>query len=287
MLRLERKKIIVIFMAILACLNILAWKAVFSLDKKGILEVDFFDVGQGDSALILTPQFNKILIDGGPDNSVLEKLGKAVPFWDRTLDLIILTHPEADHMAGLIEVLKRYKVENILWNGVVRDTAEYLEWKNLAENEGANIFIAKRGEKITLGKTVLDVLSPQEFLDGQNFKDSNDTSIVVRIVFGGNSFLFTGDVTNKGEEAILQKGDNLASDILKVAHHGSKTSSLEDFIKEISPKIAVISAGKDNKYGLPAPEILDELEKYAINILRTDEKGDIVIFSDGKNLEFK
>jgi len=180
--------------------------------------------------------------------------------------------------------MKKYKVKNILWTGIIRDTAEYREWVGLIKQEGANIFLAKAGEKIFLGKTVLNILSPIEILDGQKFKDSNDTSIVIKLVYGKNSFLLEGDLTTKGEEAILDDGLDVNSDILKVAHHGSKTSSGQGFLEEVSPKDAVISVGRGNKYGLPAQEILEEFSKYDINILRTDLVGDIKIISDGENL---
>ncbi|GAH66398.1 unnamed protein product, partial [marine sediment metagenome] len=136
-------------LGLLIFLNILAWLAVYDLNKPQSLEVNFFDVGQGEAIFIETPSRHQILIDGGPTSIILEKLGQEMPFWDRTIDLIILTHPEHDHLAGLIEVLKRYKVENILWTGTVRDTAEYKEWQRLIgderEKEGAQIKIAQSG----------------------------------------------------------------------------------------------------------------------------------------------
>lgn len=254
----------------------------------GGLEVTFFDVGQGDSIFIETPQNQQILIDGGPNETVLEKLGKEIFFWDRTIDLIVLTHPEKDHMAGLIEVLKRYKVENILWTGVVRDTAEYREWQRLVKEEGANIYIASSGLRIYGGPTSrgrydLVVLHPFESLEGKELKDSNNTSIVVRLVFGETSFLFTGDAYQSAERELIKKGAEIDTDVLKVAHHGSKTSSAEEFIEAVSPEIAVISVGQDNKYGHPHPEVLEVLQKYGRNILRTDQNGDIKIISNGIN----
>ena len=201
-----------------------------------------------------------------------------MPFWDRTIDLIILTHPEHDHMAGLIEVLKRYQVGNILWTGVVRDTAEYKEWQKLIKEEGAKIYIAQAGQQIEGGPTSINILYPLESLEGQESKDSNNTSIVARLVFGENSFLFTGDAPQSVEKKLLETA--IDSDILKIGHHGSKTSSAQDFIGVVSPEVTVISAGKDNKYGHPAPEVLQNLS--GVKILRTDLDGDIKIISDGK-----
>ncbi|MDI6603190.1 MAG: ComEC/Rec2 family competence protein [Patescibacteria group bacterium] len=266
-------------------LNILAWIVVYDLSQPRFLEVNFFDVGQGDAIFIETPQRHQILIDGGPTSAILEKLGKEMPFWDRSIDLIILTHPEHDHLAGLIEVLKRYKVENILWTGIKRDTPEYNEWLKLITTEGAKIFIAESGQKIIVSKNIFKVLYPFENLEGKVIKNSNDTSIVIKLVFGENSFLFTGDISKSAEKKILNEKIDIDSDVLKVAHHGSKTSSANEFIEKVSPKIAVILAGKDNRYGHPHQKVLETLAKHDITILRTDQSGDIKIFSDGNNFK--
>jgi competence protein ComEC len=269
----------------LICFNTLAWIAVYEVSRPKFLEVIFFDIGQGDAIFIETPKKHQILIDGGPGSVILEKLGKSMPFYDRTIDLIILTHPEFDHLSGFNEVLKKYKVENILWTGIIRDTAEFKEWLNLIKDEKAQIKIAKVGQKIIAGGTVIEILYPFENLEGEILKDSNNTSIISKLVFGKNSFLFTGDTYKDVERKLLlnQVKQQLDSDVLKVAHHGSKTSTSEEFIKSVSPEIAVISVGKGNKYGHPNQEVLELLEKYGIKILRTDEDGDIKIISDGEN----
>lgn len=251
----------------------------------GGLEVTFFDVGQGDAAFVETSERVQILIDGGPNSAILEKLGNEMPFWDRTIDLVILTHPEKDHMAGLIEVLKSYKVENILWTGVVRNTAEYKEWQKLIKEEGANIFIAQAGQRILGGRSDLDVLFPFESLEGKEMKDSNDSSIIARLVFDKTSFLFTGDSTKSVEKELLLDlvKQQLDADVLKVGHHGSKTSTSKEFIGAVSPEIAVISAGRNNRYGHPHQEVLDNLAGVAI--LRTDLDGNIKLKSDGVSLQ--
>lgn len=287
-----KKNSVFIILGALVLFNILAWIGVWQLNQS-YLEVNFFDVGQGDSIFIETPQRQQILIDGGPSGEkVLEKLGKEMPFWDRTIDLIILTHPERDHIAGLLEVLQRYRVENILWTGVVRDTAEYREWQKLIEEEGANVFIAQAGLRISGGRTSggrydLAILYPFENLEGQESKDSNNTSVVAKLACGGKSFLFTGDAPKAVEKNLINKGTELDADVLKVGHHGSKNSSAEEFIKAVSPEIAVISAGKDNSYGHPHQETLAVLEKYDINIIRTDLNGDIKILCNSQSLKLK
>jgi competence protein ComEC len=281
-------KKVFIFLGILFALNILVWSVVFDFSQQKFLEVNFFDIGQGDAIFIETPQSQQVLIDGGPGSGILEKLGKEMPFWDRDIDLIILTHPEADHLSGLIEVLKKYKVQNILWTGVVRDTPEYREWEELIKEEGAKIFIASSGQKIKMTNGIsIDILFPFESAEGKEFENSNDTSIVSRLAAGYNSFIFTGDISEIAEKEIISKTIDIDSDVLKISHHGSKTSSSEEFLKEVSPEIAVISVGKDNFYGHPTQEVLENLNKYGIKVLRTDEAGDIKIISDGKIIKIK
>jgi competence protein ComEC len=284
-----KKKSVLIILGALFLLNVLAWTGV-SQSNHANLEVTFFDVGQGDAIFVETPQGNQILIDGGPTSVILEKLRKEMPFWDRTIDLIILTHPEKDHLTGLLDVLKRYKVRNILWTGVVRDTAEYKEWIRLIEKEahgGARITIAKAGQRIygsqiSLNKFGFQILSPSDNLEDKVFKDSNDTSIVAKLTFGDNSFLFTGDISKSAEKELVSRGLDIDSDVLKVAHHGSKNSSSKEFILKVDPEIAVIQAGKDNSYGHPRQETLDTLAEYGIKIFRTDKDSDIKIISNGR-----
>jgi competence protein ComEC len=281
------KKFIPFLIGILFLINIITWLAVFDFTKPQLLEVSFFDVGQGDSIFIETPQGHQILIDGGPGSIVLEKLGKEMPFWDRTIDLVVLTHPDFDHVSGLIEVLKNYKVENILWTGITDEGPEYQEWKKELENEKARVVIAKEGEKIIADGAVFEVLYPFESLEGKEPESTNNSSIVMRMDFGEQSFLFTGDIYKSLENEILQSGKNVDSDFLKVAHHGSKNSSAPEFIGEVSPEVAVIQVGKDNTYGHPASATLETLEKYGINILRTDLAGDIKIISNGIDYQIK
>lgn len=276
------KKLTPVILAFLFLANVLAWITVYDLDKPQLLEVSFFDIGQGDSIFIETAQGHQILIDGGPDSKVLEKLGKEMSFSDRTIDLIILTHPEHDHIGGLIEVLERYKVENIMWTGIIRETKEYGAWIEAIEEEKANIVIAKAGQKIEAGEVLIYILYPFESLEGEVVKEVNNSSIVARLVFDQNSFLFTGDIFKSVEKELIER-EELKSDILKVGHHGSKTSSSKEFIENVLPEIAVIQSGKDNHYGHPHPKTLEVLENYDIKVLRTDKEGDIKILSNGVN----
>lgn len=293
------KRLILIFTIFLVFLNVLCWKEVFILLEPKYLLVDFLNVGQGDSAFIETPEGHQILIDGGPDSSVLKKLSSLMPFWDKTIDLVILTHPESDHMQGILDVLQRYNVKYFLWTGVVKDDAENKKLaqllnkasspKNsfLAELSGGRptkVLAASLGQEIKAGKVVIDVLYPFENLAGKEMKNSsNDAGIVSKLIFGENSFLFTGDMSSSAEKDLIGSGGNIKSDVLKVAHHGSKYSTSDLFLQEANPEYAVIEVGK-NTYGHPTPETLQRLEKFGIKVLRTDTNGDVKFLSDGNNI---
>ena len=283
----KEKKEVIIILILLFSFNLFAWLVVYNLSQPQFLKVIFFDIGQGDAIYIESPQRHKVLIDGGPSSFILEKLNQEIPFWDRTIDLIILTHPEKDHLAGLLDVLKSYKVENILWTGVKRDTAEFEEWQRLIKKERANILIAEIGQRVEFEKSYIYILFPFENLEGKEFKNTNNTSIVAKLVFGRNSFLFTGDIYKSAEGELINRGLNIDSDVLKVAHHGSKTSSSPEFVEKVSPEIAVIQVGKNNYYGHPHPEILETFKKYGIKIFRTDLDSDIKIISNGKKIAIK
>lgn len=261
-------------------LNVFLWQEIL---KSSILTVSFFDVGQGDASFIETPQGRQILVDGGPDATILEKLGSAMPFYDRSIDLVILSHPAQDHMAGLLDVLKAYTVKNILWTGVEKETATFKQWKEALvkeEDEGARIVFADARQRIYLSEHTtcpqhIDVLYPHSIAGTLMKGDDNDTSIVARLEYCGHSVLFIGDLTAKGERMLLSQKAPVDSDILKVGHHGSKTSSSKQFIEAVSPDIAVISVGSANRYGHPHEETLETFARYGITVTRTDQQGDI------------
>jgi len=283
-----KQKFLLIFAGFLFLLDILLWTEVFDLNKNQNLKVNFLDVGQGDSIFIETPQHHQILIDGGPDSSALGKLPYFMPNFDRTIDLVILSHPEKDHMQGLIDILQRYKADYILWTGVKKQDPEYYAWTDILtkqKNKGAEIIIAKYGQRIIAGDVFVDTLHPFEILENKELKKtSNDAGVVSRLVFGKNSFLFTGDMSGNLEKEFIREDINVDSDVLKVAHHGSKYSTSEEFLQRVNPEIAIISVGKKNSYGHPTPEVLQKLEKFGIKIFRTDKDGTIEISSDGENI---
>lgn len=257
----------------------------WGLLPQGDLRVVLLDVGQGDAILITTPGRQQVLVDGGPDLTVLERLGEEMPFFDRRIELMILSHTDADHVTGLIEVLRRYAVEKVLMTGVARETAIYQAFLDAVRESGAEVIIAEAKNDLDLGGgVILDVLWPEASLFGQEMKEPNNASIVVKLVwkehdptspFGlrGASVLFTGDIEEEVEEQLLIAGMNLDADVLKVPHHGSKTSSSEAFLLAIDPELALISVGKDNRYGHPHPAVLARYAALGIPVRRTDEEG--------------
>ncbi|MFA5013320.1 MAG: MBL fold metallo-hydrolase [Candidatus Paceibacterota bacterium] len=284
-----RKQVFAII-AVLFIANIMSFAVLFEVRNPKPLEADFFDIGQGDFVFLETPEGNQIIIDSGPDyNKAAEKLAEVMPFWDRTIDLVVITHPEEDHFSGLFGILKRYDVENIVWSGVEKDSEKFIELKKLIDKEVAKnktkLVVLGAGDRIYAGSAEMDILFPFLNDPDENNKTTNDSSIVARLNFEQNNFLFTADISDKEEEKIISKGEDLKSDVLKVAHHGSKYSTSVEFLKKVMPKLAVIQVGNDNSYGHPAPETLTRLIDSGIKIVRNDRDGDIKIFSDGQNLK--
>ncbi len=255
---------------------LLVWWAVGEKQNNAGLRVIFFDVNQGDSILIEDAADHQILIDGGEGREVLAKLGKYLPFYDRSLDLVILTHPHQDHVAGLVEVLKRYRVEQVLFTGIPYDQAGYGEFKAAVKEKGIKFSKPHYGQRIVLAEgAFLDFLFPgtEEFAFDPD--KINNTSIICRLVQGEQEYLFVGDAEGEVEDDLIAHHLYLQSDILKIGHHGSKTSSQENFLRAVKPKEAVISVG-ENKYNFPHTVVLERLRALGIEIKRTDLQGDIV-----------
>ena len=274
-----------IFLLLLA--NIYIWQFVFSLDNT--LKITFFDIGQGDSIFIETAQGHQILIDAGPGNRLINKIDKVMPVWDRTVDLIVATHPDYDHLSGFVGFLDRYQADNVIWNGQETTSKTFIDWRaavaKQVSEQNSREFIGEKGLVIKAGRAKFLVLWPRESQANQPSGESNDGSIVLLLNYGANKFLFTGDITAKSEKQLLsQEPPAIKADVLKIAHHGSKYSSSAEFLAAVAPQIAVISCGENNNYGHPNSEVLNNLQEFAINIRRTDQEGDIKIVSDGKNL---
>jgi competence protein ComEC len=269
----------------LACAVALLWYAVFAISSRHGLELMVFDIGQGDAIFITASNGNQVLVDGGPTDAVLGKLGGAMPFWDRSIDVVVLTHPHADHLAGLIAVLRRYDVGMVLESGADYSTPEYREWRALLEQKRVPVITAHSGQVLRLApQTELDVLAPIKSFAGMSPKNVHDAMVVMRLVHASSSALLTGDAEKSLEYDLLFSGVPLASDILKAGHHGSKTSTSEDFVRAVAPRYAVISVGRKNRYGHPYQQTLDTLEKLHISVLRTDQDGDVRFVSEGAGL---
>ena len=251
--------------------------------EEGLLCVIFFDVGQGDAIYIESPTGAQVLIDGGRDGDVLQNLASELGYFDRTIDVVLATHPDMDHIAGLVDVLERYEVGTIIVSGNEGDTPVADAFTAASESEHAEIVTARRGQRIDLGGgAVLEILFPDYDVSDV---ESNIASIVAQLSYGETEFLFTGDSPKSIEEyLVLTEGENLQSDVLKAGHHGSRTSTSELFLGEVSPEYAVISAGKDNSYGHPHVEVTDLLFNYGVVTKNTAKEGSIVFVSDGVSL---
>jgi competence protein ComEC len=267
-------------------LAVVVWLAVLQLPD-GHLHVAFLDVGQGDAILITTPNGRQILVDGGPSpTSLTSALGKEMPFWDHSLDLVVMTHADADHIAGLTEVLERYRVAAWLDNGIPDSSPLYTKCIELLQRAGVPRYAAQTGESLALGEgLVLEVLHPPLREAATSTSDSNDDSVVLRLAWSGFAFVLTGDIEADSEHLLLQAGQPLKADVLKVAHHGSAGSSTSEFLGAVDPRFAVISVGADNRAGHPAPAMLDRLAQLGdVAILRTDQHGTIEFVTDQQRL---
>jgi competence protein ComEC len=260
------------------------------------------DVGQGDAILAVYKK-TQILVDGGPDNKVLDCLGRHTPFWDRNIEAVFLTHPEKDHYMGLIEVFKRYKVDNFFANGLDSGSEEYQVLKNVVRGSGATITNPTTGMVIGNSLMHLDVIYPSEtFLakssqvvaKGQvlgaytSSRSANEFSLVLSLSYGSFDALLTGDIGPEVSDEVISQltKDSIFSvkqrfDYIKIPHHGSKNGLTRDLLKITNPKLAVISVGK-NQWGHPHKEILDMLSEYGVRVARTDQMQDVEVISDGK-----
>ncbi len=263
------------------------------------LQVNFFDVGQGDAALIITPGGKTVLVDGGPGDTVLSKIGRALPLGQKKIDAMILTHPHADHLEGLIPVLKRYAIGEVYYTGALHTTDEFLEWLTLVKKKSIPMRLVKKSEVVELDSGVkLSFLYPDGDLTAgfvlpgaSGEKDNlNNTSIVFKLIYGQTSFLFVGDAEAPVEKYLLKKMaagavESLRADVLKAGHHGSHSSTGEEFLNAVKPRMAIISAGRGNDYGHPHLRTLRRLERHSVQIYRTDTMGDIKLVSDGEKIK--
>ena len=254
----------------------------------GKLHIFFLDVDQGDSTLIVTPEGEKIIIDGGPGTNILPALHDSISFFDKKIDTLILTHPQEDHLSGFIDLLDRYTIGQVLFSGI--DTPSELYHVFLEKIQTKKIpvsFITEESDWITSSGVTFDLFS---MLDSPHapfsIGDINNTSLVLRLSYGTTSFLFMGDSEEEAEKTFLFSGKYLQSNVLKVGHHGSSSSSLESFLTAVSPQYAIISAGKENRFGHPHQSVLDLLQEKKITPFSTAINGTIHLVSDGFSLSF-
>lgn len=298
-----RQIIFILFFVVLFLITIIVFNKIFA-EKE--LKISFLDVGQGDSILIQTPDRQKILIDAGPNDRVVGKLEKHLSVFNRSLDLVLMSHGDSDHITGFLYLFPKYNIKNILLNGDQnKESSIYLisqeEIKQEIEIDEAKTYIANCGDILSFGEgeemIKMYILNPIK--NGFIMNDTNDNSIVVLLVYRDYSFLFLGDASQEVENKIFLNIENCFSKtiseplkeklknltVLKVSHHGSNTGTSVNFLKQIKPEYAVISAGKDNRFGHPTKEVLETLEKYSKNILNTANSGDITFKTNGKDLE--
>jgi len=264
-----------------AGLSLVIWLLPLS-DKttgNGLLSVYFLDIGQGDAIFIETPDGIQMLIDGGPDSTILRELRAAMPRFDRSIDVLMATHPDKDHIGGLIDVLARYQVANIMSTSNSGDTSVATMFGDSSKREEAKLVTVEAGKRYRLGEFIdLLVFSPASAID----MESNAGSIVMQIRFGDTSVLLTGDATLAIEDYLANRfGNYLQSDILKLGHHGSRTSTSANFLETVSPQYAVVSAGRGNSYGHPHDEVVERVVERNIELLNTAESGRVGFVSDG------
>jgi competence protein ComEC len=250
------------------------------------LTVSILDIGQGDSIFIQSPTGRQVLVDGGPSGIVLRRLGEIMPWHDRSIDMIVATHPDSDHVSGLIDVLARYEVRNILQSSVKGDTAVWHRLEDAMHAEGAPIIIAKRGQIFDLGGgAYFEVLFPDRALPDV---ETNTASIVARVVYGSTSVLLTGDSPKPIEEFLVELDrETLKSTLLKAGHHGSKNSSSPLYLGYVDPQYVVFSRGCNNRYGHPARETVAVLAKFADPTYDTCLQGTVTYVSNGTDVSIR
>ncbi len=270
------------FLLLLIFLIILSlWGISFLPDGK--LHLYFVDVGQGDGILMQLPTGEFILNDGGPDNKIINFLSQKIPFYNKKIDLVIMSHPHADHLNGLIEVLKRYEVKNLMLTGVKYNYLGYDQLIELALDKNVNLIYVDGQKDYKFGKVAIDILYPNENINGKYFANVNNSSIAFRLIFNDFKAFFSGDLEKEKEELLISQKLHLNSDILKAGHHGSKTSNNLFILEKIRPDWVIISCGVNNKFNHPNPETLKHLQSISQKVFRTDLQGNIEVQLSSKD----
>ncbi len=274
---------VLLFLAVTLAFN------VFGKDKsEQQLRVDFLNVGQGDSILLSKGHF-QMLIDGGPSGKkVLAEIGKVMPYFDRKIEIVVVTHYDKDHLSGLIEVARNYEIGSIIESGNFSETELARTLREIQVNQSIEKIELYRGDTIRYQDALFTIINPDQKspLLKASPSDNNDDSLVIHLNWWQSSFLFSADIDDKKEKELLRKNLPLKADVLKVAHHGSKYSTSEDFLKRVAPRVGVIQVGK-NSYGHPASETLARLSDLGVRVARNDENGRITFTCQKSQKECK
>lgn len=276
------RKPILYFSILLGLLAFFVYDSIRFGDEK--LKIIFCDVGQGDGVYIRTPDGYDVVIDGGPDSSILTCLSENMPFWDKSLDLVVLTHPDSDHYTGLIPIAREYLIGSFATSFTPEDAGGYRTLRAILDEKGVTVRTVCQGDRYSFSKEViLRIVWPRSCTIASTEK--NDNSVVAVLDYKNFEVLLTGDA----EENIGDFYQDLAGDvdILKVPHHGSKDGVDGDYLQAVRPEVAILSVGEKNKYGHPSASVVDILEENKIRVLRTDRQGDIAISSDGDTYKIK
>ncbi len=294
--------LVVVGMLAAACM--LIWFLVYTATPRGVLTVAVLNVGQGDSIYIESPTGERVIIDGGPDDSLLRELPKVMPPFDRSIDAIISTHPDSDHYTGFIDLLQRYQVGAFVESGIEKHMTSFVALEQEVADEKIARYIARRGMTLDLGGgAVLEILYPDHDVSHLAANMDNNGGIVARLTYGKTSALFTADVDKTVEDHLIKLStagaasskntfyaidvlDTLKSNLLLAGHHGSRTTNEDAFVALVHPTYAAVSVGANNKYHLPNQEPLDSFAKYGATILRTDQQGTLIFRSDGETLSY-
>lgn len=279
-----------ICLAILAVISLSIWLRIISAPRAGELTVAVLNIGQGDSIYIKSPTGTEVLIDAGPDSSVLRELAEVMAYGDRTIDAVIATHQDADHIGGFVDLIPRYTIKNFIEPGIPKSTATAQRMEE--EVDGAHIPREKafRGMWLDLGGGArLDILFPDFDVKTLDDNSGNEGCVVAHLVYKNTSALFTCDAPQDVEDHLvaISTSTDLKSDLLKVGHHGSKYSSSNEWLDAVAPTFAAISVGAHNKYGHPTQEALSRLTSHQIKTYRTDQLGTVMFVSDGNSFSLK
>ncbi|MEI6810623.1 MAG: MBL fold metallo-hydrolase [Candidatus Nomurabacteria bacterium] len=279
----EYGKLITLIILVFVCVGLAL--TILSISTVQKLKVSFLDVGQGDAIFIQTPSGKSMLIDGGPNNNVLAKLASKMSYFDRDIDVIEETHPDADHITGLIPVLEKFNIRQIILSRAQSDTKIFDDLNTHIKNEQAETHVAQSGDIIDFhdGVIIKIIYPSSNYVAKKN--DTNDASVSVEVTYGDETFLLTGDLPSTEESKLISGGLTKNITVYKAGHHGSKYSSGELLLTYIKPEYSVISAGKNNKYGHPNSETIERLQKYSKEILSTIDRGTISFITDGRMME--